>query len=130
MSRCVLSRFVDSLLRRVVPSPSGRNLFVGRRFLAGMKFLRCMVASGLLFAVLLIAACETDLPKKTAAKLPSQATAPTVAPSNPNSGAAQPSAAPAAAPDPQSAATDALIAQAEKLYSAGQTDYQAGRSEE
>jgi membrane-bound lytic murein transglycosylase D len=91
-----------------------------------MKFLRCMVASGLLCAVLFSAACETDQPKKTAAKLPAQATAPTVAPANPNSGAAQPSAAPAAAPNPQSAATEALIAQAEKLYTAGQADYQAG----
>jgi len=91
-----------------------------------MKFLRCMVAPGLLCAVLFSAGCETDQPKKTATKLPAQATAPTVAPANPNSGAAQPSASPAAAPDSQSAATDALIAQAEKLYTAGQADYQAG----
>ncbi|HEY4962071.1 MAG TPA: LysM peptidoglycan-binding domain-containing protein [Terriglobales bacterium] len=91
-----------------------------------MKFLRCMVAPGLLFAVLFSAGCETDQPKKTATKLPAQATAPTVAPANPNSGAAQPSAAPAAAADSQSAATDALIAQAEKLYTTGQADYQAG----
>jgi len=91
-----------------------------------MKFLRCMVAPVLLCAVLFSAGCETDQPKKTAAKLPAQATAPTVAASNPNSGASQPVAEPAAAPDPQAAATDALIAQAEKLYTAGQSDYQAG----
>ena len=52
-----------------------------------------MVAPALLCAVLFSAGCETSQPKKTAAKLPVQATAPTVAPANPNPAAAQPSAA-------------------------------------
>jgi membrane-bound lytic murein transglycosylase D len=84
-----------------------------------------MVAPALLCGVLFSAGCETDQPKKTAAKLPSQATAPTVAPSDAKSGPVQPSAEPAR-PTPQSDATDALIAQAEKLYTAGQADYQSG----
>jgi len=84
-----------------------------------------MVAPALLCGVLFSAGCETDQPKKTAAKLPSQATAPTVAPSDAKSGPTQPSAEPAR-PTPQSDATDALIAQAEKLYTAGQADYQSG----
>jgi membrane-bound lytic murein transglycosylase D len=91
-----------------------------------MKFLRCMVAPALLCAVLFSAGCETDQPKKTAAKLPSQATAPTVAATGTNSAAPQPAAPPTATSDPQSAAVDALIAQAEKLYTAGEADYQAG----
>ncbi|HEY4933187.1 MAG TPA: LysM peptidoglycan-binding domain-containing protein [Terriglobales bacterium] len=84
-----------------------------------------MVAPALLCGVLFSAGCETDQPKKTAAKLPSQATAPTVAPSDAKSGPTQPSAEPAR-PTPQSDATDALIAQAEKLYTAGQADYRSG----
>ncbi len=84
-----------------------------------------MVAPALL-AVLLSAGCETDQPKKTAAKLPPQATAPTVAASTPKSEAPQPSAAPVAPVDPQAAAAEALIARAEKLYAAGQADYKSG----
>jgi membrane-bound lytic murein transglycosylase D len=91
-----------------------------------MRFLRCTVAPALLCAVLFSAGCETDQPKKTAAKLPSQATAPTVAASNSDSGGAQPSTAPAAVPSPQFDAADALIAQAEKLYTTGEAEYQSG----
>jgi len=85
-----------------------------------------MVAPALLCAVLFSAGCETSQPKNTAAKLPAQATAPTVASSKADPGTPPPSAAPIAAPSPESQATDALIAQAEKLYAAGQSDYQAG----
>jgi len=85
-----------------------------------------MVAPALLCAVLFSAGCETSQPKNTAAKLPAQATAPTVASSKADPGTPPPSAAPVAAPSPESQATDALIAQAEKLYAAGQSDYQAG----
>ena len=84
-----------------------------------------MVAPALLCAVLFSAGCETDQPKKTAAKLPSQATAPSVATSNAST-SASPATETAAAASPQPDATDALIAQAEKLYTAGQADYQAG----
>ena len=85
-----------------------------------------MVAPALLCAVLFSAGCETSQPKNTAAKLPAQATAATVASSKADPGTPPPSAAPVAAPSPESQATAALIAQAEKLYAAGQSDYQAG----
>ena len=85
-----------------------------------------MVAPALLCVVLFSAGCETSQPKNTTAKLPSQATAPTVAPSNSDSGKTEPSAEQQAASRPQPDATDALIAQAEKLYTAGQADYQSG----
>ena len=91
-----------------------------------MKFFRCLVAPAVLAAVLFSAGCETDQPKKTAAKLPAQATAPTVAPPSTKPVAAQPSAAAVASAPAQPDATDALIAQAEKLYTAGQADYQSG----
>jgi membrane-bound lytic murein transglycosylase D len=76
--------------------------------------------------VLLSAGCETDQPRKTAAKVPAQATAPTVAESNAKPTAPQAAAETVSAPNPQSAPTEALIAQAEKLYAAGQADYKAG----
>ena len=43
-----------------------------------MRFLRCLVAPSLLCAVLLSTGCEPSQPKNTAAKVPPQATAPTV----------------------------------------------------
>jgi|HubBroStandDraft_4_1064222.scaffolds.fasta_scaffold00058_14 membrane-bound lytic murein transglycosylase D len=91
-----------------------------------MRFLRCTVAPALLCAVLFSAGCETDQPKKTAAKVPAQATAPTAVASKTDPAAPPPAAAPATVPSPQSQATDALIAQAEKLYAAGQADYRTG----
>ena len=91
-----------------------------------MRFLRCTVAPALLCAVLFSAGCETDQPRKTATKVPAQATAPTVAASDAKPTAPQAAAETVSAPDPQSAATEALIAQAEKLYAAGQADYKAG----
>ena len=91
-----------------------------------MKLLRCMVAPALLCAVLFSAGCETDQPKKTVTKLPAQSTAPTVAANGTNSAAPQPAAPATATTNPQSAAVDALIAQAEKLYTAGEAEYQAG----
>jgi membrane-bound lytic murein transglycosylase D len=85
-----------------------------------------MVAPGLLCAVLFSAGCETDQPKKTSAKLPAQATAPTVATTGTSTAAPPPATPATATSDPQAAAVDALIAQAEKLYTAGEADYQAG----
>ncbi len=91
-----------------------------------MKFFRCLVAPVILAAVLFSAGCESSQPKNTAAKLPSQATAPTVAPSSAKSVTAPPSATAAEAVPAQPDAADALIAQAEKLYAVGQADYQSG----
>ena len=85
-----------------------------------------MVAPALLCAVLFSAGCEPSQPKNTAAKVEPQATAPTVTPSSASSSADPPAPEPAATPKPQSEAVDALIAQAEKLYNAGQANYQAG----
>jgi len=91
-----------------------------------MKLLRCVVAPSLLCAVLWSAGCEPSEPKKTAAKVPAQASAPTI------------TQAPADTATPQSAVqagsvtsdpVDALIAQADKLYQDGTSDYQAGHLE-
>ena len=91
-----------------------------------MKLLRCLVVPSLLCAVLWSAGCEPSEPKKTAAKVPAQASAPTI------------TQAPADTATPQSAVqagsvtsdpVDALIAQADKLYQDGTSDYQAGHLE-
>ena len=91
-----------------------------------MKLLRCVVAPSLLCAVLWSAGCEPSEPKKTAAKVPAQASAPTItqAPSN----TATPHSAVQAA-SVTSDPVDALIAQADKLYQDGTSDYQAGHLE-
>ena len=91
-----------------------------------MRFLRCVVAPAVLCTVLFSAGCEPSQPKNTAAKVPAQATAPTVGPSDPKPDTTAHTAAPESAPKTQPDAVDALIAQAEKLYSAGQANYQAG----
>ena len=86
-----------------------------------MKLLRCLVAPSLLCAVLWSAGCEPSQPKNAAAKVPAQATAPTVTP--PPAAASQPvESATTASVDP----VDALIARSDKLYQQGQADYQAG----
>src|SRR3974390_1562827 len=91
-----------------------------------MKLLRCLVAPSLLCAVLWSAGCEPSEPKKTAAKVPAQASAPTI------------TQAPAVTATPQSAVqagsvtsdpVDALIAQGNKLHQDGTTHYQAGHLE-
>ncbi len=91
-----------------------------------MSFLRCTVAPVLLCAVLFSAGCETSQPNQTTAKVPAQATAPTVTPANPNPAAAPPATESVAVPKAQLDAVDALIAQAEKLYATGQANYQSG----
>src|SRR5271166_5003574 len=95
-----------------------------------MRFLRCLAAPSLLCAVLFSAGCESSQPKNTAAKVPPQATAPTVTQASPKPADAQAAAAPAAAPqNPSSSGSDpvdALIARVDKLYAAGQADYQSG----
>jgi membrane-bound lytic murein transglycosylase D len=91
-----------------------------------MRFFRCLVAPALLAALLLSEGCEPSQPKNTAAKVPPQATAPTVAQATTKPADSQPAATPAPPPANPSDPTDALIARAEKLYTAGQVDYRAG----
>src|ERR1017187_8714861 len=89
----------------------------------------CIVGSApvILLAVLLTAGCETSQPKK-AAVIPAKAMAPEVtAPVAQKAAPPAPKVQPAADPKPDAAA--ALIAQAEKLYMAGQADYEAGHLE-
>jgi len=80
------------------------------------------------FLLSFLTGCETDAPKKSAA-LPAHATAPDVT----SPAAPQPKPEPKiqeqAKPQAQADPAEALIAQVEKLYAAGQTDYQAGHLE-
>jgi membrane-bound lytic murein transglycosylase D len=91
-----------------------------------MKFLRCLVAPALLAALLLSEGCEPYQPKPTAAKLPPQATAPTVTQAGAKPADSEPTAAPVATAANPSDPVDALIARTEKLYTAGQVDYRGG----
>ena len=92
-----------------------------------MRFFRCLVAPSFFCALLLSTGCETSQPKNTAAKVPAQATAPTVTQGSPKPADTQPTAtAPAAAPLNPSDPVDALIARAEKLYNQGQAEYHDG----
>jgi membrane-bound lytic murein transglycosylase D len=86
-----------------------------------------LVAPAALFLVLTGTGCEPSDPKKPAAKLPPQATAPT-ATTNPvtTDPTPKPAAQPAAVP---SEPVDALIARADKLYQTGTTEYQNGHLE-
>src|SRR5215469_8464088 len=91
-----------------------------------MRFLRCLVAATLLAALLLSEGCEPSQPKNSAAKVPAQATAPTVTQAITKPADSQPIAPPVATPANPSDPVDALIARAEKMYTAGQADYRAG----
>ena len=97
-----------------------------------MTLLRLMVPAAVLLC--LMTGCETDEAKKPA-PLPAQATAPDVqAPAAQKSGPQQAknqsdTAARPATPTAGDPAADALIAQAEKQYAAGQANYQAGHLE-
>jgi membrane-bound lytic murein transglycosylase D len=95
-----------------------------------MTLLRLMIPAAVLLC--LMTGCETDEAKKPA-PLPAQATAPDVqAPaaqkSSPQQAAKNQKDAPSK-PTPSTDAADALIAQAEKQYAAGQANYQAGHLE-
>ena len=94
-----------------------------------MKWFRCLVIPSLLCAVLLSGGCEPSQPKNTAAKVPAQATAPTATQSGSQPADPQAPAAPAAVAPASSDPVDALIARADKLYQAGQTEYQNGHLE-
>src|ERR1017187_1286613 len=86
-----------------------------------MRIFRGMVPVALLAGLVFSTGCETDQPKPAAASLPTQAKAPEIA--APVAKQADPK--PKTQPDP----AEALIAQAEKQYSAGQADYEADHLE-
>jgi membrane-bound lytic murein transglycosylase D len=96
-----------------------------------MTLLRLTLPAAALFLCLLTG-CETDEAKKPA-QLPAQATAPEIsAPAAQKSSSPQPTAkTPEPVPPKPSGntAVDALIAQAEKQYAAGEANYQAGHLE-
>ncbi|HUI83405.1 MAG TPA: LysM peptidoglycan-binding domain-containing protein [Candidatus Binatia bacterium] len=89
-----------------------------------VALLSCLVPSFI--------ACETEAPRKSAA-LPAQATAPEAdppaAPDPPPQAPARIQQAPKPNPGPQPDPAEIVIAQAEKLYAAGQANYQAGHLE-
>jgi len=88
-----------------------------------MKLVRCLVIPSLQVVMLFSGGCEPSEPKNTAAKVPAQATAPTLKPADPVAATPQPAAPTATdSSDP----VNALIARADKLYQAGQTEYQNG----
>ena len=96
-----------------------------------MKLLNLKVPAAVLLFLSFLTGCETDGPKKTTT-LPPQANAPEIA--TPVAEKAQPKQQPKIQEQPQpkppsTAPADALIAQAEKLYAAGQANYQAGHLE-
>src|SRR6516164_3608512 len=91
-----------------------------------MRFLRCLVAPALVCALLLSEGCEPSQTKTSAAKIPPQATVPTLAQSTAKSSEPKPESAPAATPSNPSDPVDALIAKVEKVYNAGEADYEAG----
>src|SRR5271165_930344 len=91
-----------------------------------MKLLRCLIAPSLLCAVLWSSGCEPSEPKKTAAKVPAQASAPTITKAPTDTATPQPAGqAASVTSDP----VEALIAQADKLYQEGTSNYQAGHLE-
>ena len=96
-----------------------------------MTLLRLTLPAAALFLCLLTG-CETDEAKKPA-QLPAQATAPEIsapAAQKPNTPQPAPKAQEPAKPKSASnSAVDALIAQAEKQYAAGEANYKAGHLE-
>ncbi|HZP23339.1 MAG TPA: LysM peptidoglycan-binding domain-containing protein [Terriglobales bacterium] len=91
-----------------------------------MRTFRLIVPAAVF--VSLLTGCEGDAPKKQAT-VPPQAQAPTI--SSPAAQAAKPApkVQEASKPKPQADPDEALIAQVEKLYAAGQANYQAGHLE-
>src|SRR5262252_6639648 len=94
-----------------------------------MRLLRVTIPVAVLLFLSILTGCETDEVKKPAS-LPAQATAPDITPSTPKAASAQqPKIQEDAKAKTLSDPVDALIAQAEKQYAAGQTNYQAGHLE-
>src|ERR1039457_5749944 len=92
-----------------------------------MKVFRCVVPVALLAGVVFGTGCETDHPKPAATSLPTQAKAPEIAAPVAQQADPKPKTQPDVnlKPDP----AEALIAQAEKQYAAGQANYQADHLE-
>jgi membrane-bound lytic murein transglycosylase D len=86
-----------------------------------------MVSAALLAGLVFSTGCETDHPKPAAAAIPSQAKAPEIAGPVAQPADPKPKLQPQVNPKPDPA--EALIAQAEKQYAAGQANYQADHLE-
>ena len=95
-----------------------------------MRLLRATIPVAILLLLSILTGCETDEPNKPAS-LPAQATAPDVNsnPAQKSASAQQPKIQEDSKPAPLSDPAEALIAQAEKQYAAGQANYQAGHLE-
>ncbi len=92
-----------------------------------MRLFRLIIPAAVLLS--LLPGCETDNPKKSSA-LPAQANAPEVTSTVAQQSQQQPKIQEQPKPKPQPAdPADALVAEVEKLYEAGQTNYQAGHLE-
>ena len=93
-----------------------------------MKIFRGIVPAALLAGLMCGTGCETDRPNPPASSIPAQAKAPEIAAPVAKSADPKPKVQPQAAnpkPDP----AEALIAQAEKQYAAGEANYQADHLE-
>ncbi len=91
--------------------------------------LRVTIPASVLLFFALLTGCETDEPKKTAT-VPAQASAPTItSPTAQKSQQPNPKIQETVTPKPTNDPADALIAQADKQYAAGQANYQAGHLE-
>jgi membrane-bound lytic murein transglycosylase D len=93
-----------------------------------MTTRRLVVTVAVLLGLAFFTACETDAPKKTST-VPTQAKAPEVTAPAPQQNKQQAKVQEPAKPKPTADPAEALIAQAEKLYQAGQANYQAGHLE-
>ncbi len=91
-----------------------------------MTTLRLIIPAAVFLS--LLAGCETDAPKKSAA-LPAQANAPEISSPIAQQIKQQPKIQETPKPQPQTDPAETLIAQVEKLYAAGETNYQAGHLE-
>src|SRR5664279_4265863 len=126
---CIRDRpSVDPEFQRVVTSHSPADGGVGEGCFQGMRNFRGMVSLALLAGLVFGTGCETDHPKPAAASIPAQAKAPEVAGPVAQPADPKPKVQPQAnnpKPDP----AEALIAQAEKQYAAGQANYRADHLE-
>ena len=91
-----------------------------------MTTLRLIIPAAVFLS--LFTGCETDAPKKSAA-LPAQANAPEISSPVAQQLKQTPKIQEAPKPQPQADPAETLIAQVEKLYAAGETNYQAGHLE-
>src|SRR5208283_3934218 len=92
-----------------------------------MTIFRRGLLPAALAAALVMTGCETSDPKPATASIPAQAKAPEITP--PVDKAADPPPKPQQAAPAKPDPADGLIAQAEKLYAAGEANYKAGHLE-